>query len=139
MRINHFLIYCGLLIAIGVSYGCSASKKESYVSGKITFNGIPIDTGVIQFIPIAGDNFEGGGRIEAGKYKAIVPFGTSKVNIQGGIYTGEAEVSSDREAPMTGGGGIPVNPIPIHFWNKSEITVDVKKNKEQHDFHLKSE
>ncbi|MGL6195736.1 MAG: hypothetical protein ACRC2T_13050, partial [Thermoguttaceae bacterium] len=61
-------IFCLLAISVFCFVGCGSKKKEVQVSGKITYNGTPIDTGVIQFEPTDKNGFEGGGNIEDGKY-----------------------------------------------------------------------
>jgi len=70
-RPRHALCLVPLVLALAVLAGCSSSKRVP-VSGTVTFDGKPVDGGVIAFLP-EGDVAPGGkgtvsGEIVEGKY-----------------------------------------------------------------------
>lgn len=61
---------CGICLVIATGLGCGKKgPQRAAVSGRVTFNGQPIDEGVIQFLPVEGTiGPETGGVIASGQY-----------------------------------------------------------------------
>ena len=64
---------------LGVAFllpsGCSKNAITAEVSGIVTVDGEPAETGAIGFFPTDGKSPTAGGTIKAGHYSAQVPFG----------------------------------------------------------------
>ena len=82
-----------LLVAVCLlATGCGPKKNEVTISGKVTVEGDPIDTGSIMFTAADGGTYVAGGVIEDGQYKASVPPGDKIVQIRGLKKIGQREV-----------------------------------------------
>jgi hypothetical protein len=85
---------CGICLVIATCLGCGKkSPQRAAVSGRVTFDGQPIDEGVIQFLPVEGTvGPETGGVIAGGQYdipKSRGPVvGTNRVELRASKKTG---------------------------------------------------
>lgn len=76
---------CIVLLGISLLSGCGKGKSQSTVSGRVTLNGVPIESGSILFVPI--DETPGGTSgtsIAAGSFavdRGLVP-GTYRVEVR---------------------------------------------------------
>lgn len=69
------------LAAIGLLAGCGGSSKPvGTVSGKVTFQGMPVNEGIVTFVRVGGSG-SGAGPIASGAYSAK--------GVDGGIPTGD--------------------------------------------------
>jgi hypothetical protein len=67
------------LLFVAVLSGCSRSSRGS-LSGKVTFDGQPVEDGTIMLIPEDGKGKEVGGTINGGRYSLnAIPVGRKKV------------------------------------------------------------
>jgi hypothetical protein len=107
--------------------GCSNNPLgREKISGKVTFQGKPLDAGEIEFSPLGQEPTQSGTTIKNGVYNLStehgLPPGTYRVMISSmkGGWTAEA-----REAgrPRTRA----VEQLPAKYNTKSELTVEVKK------------
>jgi hypothetical protein len=78
-------ILCGLAIASSLISGCSkAGPQKAEVSGSVSLNGVAIEEGSIQFIPVDGTTGPGaGGVIKNGKYH---------ISLENGVMVGKNRV-----------------------------------------------
>jgi hypothetical protein len=90
-----------VLVTITV-IGCGQQKTYTVkVSGNVTLDGNPIDTGAIQFFETDGSQPTGGGIITGGTYIADVPPGKKKVLVFGLKVVGqEPEYPGDPKSKM---------------------------------------
>lgn len=129
----YFTYLCAIFICASVLPGCGNDRMG--VSGTVTVDGQPLQTGTINFRPAEGTsgNSAGAGIID-GKYevlsdKGIKP-GTYKVTIQGFRQTGRKV----RDAQM----GMVDETIPIGFKEAGQLEVTVDSGNTTHDFELHS-
>jgi hypothetical protein len=72
-----------ILFLAWVVVGCS--KKATYVTGEVNYEGSPVQSGYISFIPVDGQGASTGGPIVRGKFKVEdVPPGPKRVEIRAG-------------------------------------------------------
>lgn len=84
-----------VVLVVGVclfAAGCGQKPKQVAISGKVTVEGEPIDTGFIMFTAADGATFVAGGPIENGEYKVRVPPGDKIVQIRGLKKVGQRQV-----------------------------------------------
>jgi hypothetical protein len=95
---SRFLIRFGCLVFLAwVVVGCA--RKPSYVTGTVTYEGAPVQSGYITFIPVDGQGASTGGQIVRGKYKVEdVSPGTKRVEIRAGAQLADMP---DVDAPKT--------------------------------------
>jgi hypothetical protein len=126
--------------------GCAKKRKEVTITGTVSVDGKLVDGGMIQFIPVNKDSFEGGGLIDKGKFTAIVPYGELNVRFRGNEYLqkdadgnplgGKNEVDKDG---MTNYIPPPSKQIiPDRYWFDSDVKITIKTGKEPLDFNLES-
>lgn len=132
----------GLLVVLLVVPGCDSGPKKARVRGSVSFDGKPIEEGMIELVPI--DDTSGpstGGMISGGKYEIAADRGpllggTYEVRIQGFKKTGQTVVDRDRpNAPPT---ETKANFIPAEFNSKSTLKVTVSSKSAEHNFDLTS-
>ncbi|MCL2120098.1 MAG: hypothetical protein FWH27_16900 [Planctomycetaceae bacterium] len=134
-----------VLLFLVFATGCSGKKKkEVTIQGTVTVAGKAVDAGLIQFIPVNQDGFEGGGLIRNGKFTATVPYGEMRVRFQGNEYEKKdaegnplgGEVKTDANGMVT-----VIDPpsrriIPDRYWKDSDVRVTVENAKQKFDFDL---
>jgi hypothetical protein len=122
-----------LVAAAGLIVGCS-DDGLSDVSGTVTYDGKPVEDGQIKFAPADGQGPTAGDVIKDGKYHARkVPVGTAKVTISGAKVIGQKKVYNTAESPV-----MPVTAelLPAKYNDKSELTFEVKRGKNEKNWEL---
>jgi hypothetical protein len=82
-----------VVAALALALGCADNSKTAAVSGTVTLDGEPIESGSINFFPVEGTTGpSAGGTIENGHYsvpreKGVV-IGRNRVELQGNMKTG---------------------------------------------------
>ncbi len=111
------LVVLGLVVPIT---GCGG-PTEIVVKGTVTFEGEPVETGEILFIPVDGEGPVGAGPITNGEFSFVAPPGEKKVEIT-------ANKVSDKPAPD----GLPnyVPYIPKKYNANTELTATVENKTE---------
>jgi hypothetical protein len=96
------ILFVLFVLTTFVMSGCGAKTTLTVkVSGSVTLDGKPIDTGGIQFIEADGSQPTGGGTITNGTYIADVPPGKKKVLVFGLKVVGqEPEYLGDPNSKM---------------------------------------
>ncbi|HVX59839.1 MAG TPA: hypothetical protein VHC19_04530 [Pirellulales bacterium] len=120
-------------VCLFASLGCgkAATNGRQPVSGKVTLQGAPLDSGSIQFMPPdPGGQFGGGAVITNGEYKISaqqgLPVGKYKVVISAGDASQPVA-----EGEMPGEAGPPAKErIPEEYNVKSDKVVEVAADKE---------
>lgn len=104
------------------------------VTGKVTFDGAPIEDGRIQFRSIEGDQRAFAGVIENGEYTVRVEPGPTAVEIRASrLIEGKFDESNPGEpAPMG------EMYIPEKYNSRTELEVTVEGSEVQKDFELTS-
>ncbi|OWK37556.1 hypothetical protein FRUB_06676 [Fimbriiglobus ruber] len=107
------------LLACAAS-GCGPSgPKMVPVSGEVTFNGKPVETGDILFMPAEGHAAPEGGRIVNGRYECTCVPGKKRVEVRA---TREIPGTSDS---MRGGRPRVEDYVPRQFNVDTTLTADV--------------
>jgi hypothetical protein len=137
-RIVHACSFAVGLLAVAClsATGCGERRHEFAVSGTITVEGDPVDTGSITFMPTDGATYTAGGVIENGVYKASVPPGKKIVQIRGMKRIGERQVRDEVSGKtFTTVSHARVTP-PEYEAADSPLHADVTKQDEVFDFQL---
>ncbi|WP_020472586.1 hypothetical protein [Zavarzinella formosa] len=120
--LSRLLFFPVLLAAIGLTAGCDGGGSK--VTGKVTFDGNPIENGSIVFVEAGGKGRPEGAPIKNGEYSITVPHGSYKVQV-----TAE-KMTTVKSLPTTGGGKTASeemrNYIPARYQGeKTELTATV--------------
>lgn len=122
---------------VGVaSPGCG--RCGSPVSGAVSFDDAPVESGTISFVPVDGKGPTFGGLIEAGRYAVVAPTPGAKVVRVSAVRPTGRKLPPD---PLVGETA-PVDEIapyiPEQYNDRSTLTCDVVAGPNKVDFHLKS-
>jgi hypothetical protein len=142
--------FCAGMCATAIFFvsGCArkSGPERAAVAGEVTFDGQPIENGLIAFIPDgATKGPTAGAAIKDGKY--ATPAGTGPV-----LGTHRVEITAHRTGRVVEGAGVGagVGPsggvalektemyVPTQYNKDSTLTIDVKSGKNAQDFALKS-
>lgn len=140
MNMRLMILACGLAFLLS---GCGAAvdgPDRSIVTGIVTYDGEPVETGQIWFLPAAGR--------EAPQAGAAIVKGIYRVENKGGVPLGSCTVKITAERPEEGvkivaDGGpedIPMQQyLPPKYNEKTELTADIVASAEPVvvDFELK--
>lgn len=115
-----------------VAVGCS-DPTIGTVTGTITVDGEPAETGSVAFIPTDGKGSTAGGKIVDGSYTAVVAVGVSRVEVRVPKIIGEQRLYDTKDSPVA-----PVweESLPEKYHNESELTYDVPSGKSEKNFDL---
>ncbi len=126
-----------LVVALMGCGGSTTGPKRSVTSGTVSFDGKPVATGQIRFLPLDGPPSQ-----------APVTKGVYLVDYKGGVPVGHVRVEIDsyeasgRDIPIGAGGKTEkevLQVLPAKFNAKSELKVEIKPGqKNTHNFDLKS-
>lgn len=113
--------------------GCGGSGKTLHkISGEVTFDGEPVESGSMQFIPESGT--PEGCNINDGKYTAKVSPGKTKVKIYASKpHPTKKTPNADPSKPDL---PLMVEYIPRKYNENTELSITVEKDGETHDFRL---
>ncbi|QDU05502.1 hypothetical protein V6x_52390 [Gimesia chilikensis] len=129
---------CSCAIFTLVACGKQNAFERTQVQGMVTFNGTPVDHGVITFIP-AGKGASAGAKIESGKFSIPQESGPSpgeyRVEIDSSVPTGKQILDTDGETMVDEY----TNGIPPRFNRETELKVTLKRGNNQHLFDLETE
>lgn len=130
-RIFRALALPWLVAACGCSSGDGRDLRA--ISGQVSFEGVPIESGAIHFMPERGT--PEGATIEHGRYATRVSPGRNVVKVFGSRpHPTKTVPDADPARPP-----VPLMEdfIPKQFNDHSTLSVVVEKNGEVHDLHLK--
>ncbi len=132
---------CLCVVLAGCRPEYSGSKRYS-LTGKVTFNGEPVDLGSISFIPLGADQRVSGGEIVDGTYTVPEERGANagkhRIEIHWQKKTGEVILHHYEGKPPVEE-FVRTEGIPAEFHSESTLTADVGDNKTTFDFDLKSD
>jgi hypothetical protein len=113
--------------------GCSKDTGRAAVSGKVTFGGEPLKSGIVKFIPADGRTATADSMIKDGEYTAAVPPGEKRVEI-----TSPKVVGKRRMMPESPEIDIVEELLPAKYNTKTELTYSVTAGSQTKDFELPS-
>jgi len=126
------------LILTGVIVGCGRSEgpKTATVSGKVTLNGAPLESGAINFLPADGVGIPSGAKIANGTYRADVPLGAKRVEIRAPKVVGQKDAyEGDPKSPKI---DLIEELIPPRYNAQSELKATVAAGSNAQDFSLEA-
>ena len=130
------LVLSSLLgVALLQAASCTNKSTTGEVSGLITVDGEPAETGSIGFFPLDGKSPTAGGKIEAGRYTAQVSFGKAKVEIRVSKVVGQKKLYDMPDSPVQ---SIMEEVLPQKYNDQTELQIDVQPGANQQDFDLKT-
>ncbi len=127
------LFYVGCLLSLGIAVGCGPESKMTMVSGTVTIDGVPPETGAISFIPIDGATPTAGGVIEKGKYTSEAPIGESKVEIRVPKVVGKKKLYDTPDSPVQ---DIMEEVLPPKYNEATELRFTGVKGKNEKNWEL---
>jgi hypothetical protein len=112
--------------------GCGSERVGNQVSGVVTFQGKPLDQGMIQFYPAEGQATFSGGEIKDGRYMLPPEFGLApgkyhvRINSpEGSVPAGSVEMVAVKER------------IPAKYNSETTLTAEIKESEEnEFDFEI---
>jgi hypothetical protein len=133
----------GWILSAAVLTGCThqdyPGEKRYPLSGRVTFDGQPVDLGSISFLPVDGGSQRvSGGYIENGDYSVPEAQGANagkyRVEIRWQKSTGK-QIKDRHSEDLT---EQRVEGLPARFHKDSELTVEISDKQTKFDFDLKS-
>lgn len=136
MLASRYWLLISLISCFALCLGCGGDPNISIVSGTVTVDGEPLETGSILFVPVDGNSPTSGGEIAKGNYSVEVPVGTMKVALSAPKVIGKKKIYPTPESPEM---PITVEALPPQYNERSELKIEVTPPTKQQDFHLKSD
>ena len=125
----------GLLVAAMVLLAGCGGDGRVQVTGSVTLDGEPLETGTIAFRPADGQGPTAGALITAGRYTVRVMPGPMFVEIQGFREVGRGRVVEfDPDSPIV---AITEPIVPPKYNTATELQVEVSASNRQLDFALR--
>ncbi len=125
---TYLLILLALLAA-----GCNRGPVVGTVKGTITWDGQPVDGGLIRLVPTDGNSQPADCIVTAGAYSITMPVGEKKVE----IYWTKSSASGKVDTASQGTERV-VTLIPPKFNTESELVYVVEKGQAVKDYSLTS-
>lgn len=137
-------VHC-ILVTVSLMAACSGCGSRAYdgeqrfpLTGKVTWDGEPLDLGTISFLPADGKQRVSGGQIENGQYSVSETEGANagkyRVEIRWAKKTGKQRFDSDLQMKVderTEG-------LPKKFNAQSTLSAEVSATQTKFDFELRS-
>jgi hypothetical protein len=122
------------LAAATLVVGCGDAEKLGNVSGSVSYDGKPVETGSITFTAVDGKAPTAGAEIKDGKYAATkVPAGAAKVSISASRVIGKKKAYNDAGSPE-----VPITEsyIPAKYNAATDLKYEVRTGAQTKDFDL---
>ena len=116
------LLFIPLLLILSAA-GCSKPGRPGYqtVTGRVTFDGQPLENGFVQFVPVDSKTSPESGRIVKGLYRMEAKAGKVSVHILSTRLTGKMDLVMNT--------AIEEMFVPERYNSKSELKADVVADK----------
>lgn len=126
---------CLLTLALVMS-GCGDDGLPmGEVTGTVTVDGEPAQTGSIAFFPTDGKSPTAGGAIEGGRYTAQVPLGESKVEVRVSKIVGHRKLYDTPDSPTQ---PLLEEVLPAKYNSQTELLIDVTSGVNEQDYDLEA-
>ncbi|MEZ6072966.1 MAG: hypothetical protein R3C10_22550 [Pirellulales bacterium] len=127
-----------LVLALPVLLGgCGESGPPmGTVTGTVTVDNEPAQTGSIAFFPTDGVSPTAGAAIEGGRYTATVPVGKSKVEVRVSKIVGHQKLYDTPDSPTQ---AVMEEVLPARYNDQTELEFDVSEGDNEKNFDLSSE
>lgn len=118
-----------LLCLVALVLGCAGSDGAADVKGEVSLDGQPLMDGVIHFMPLDGKSRTASTFVKGGHFETRVPLGKQRV-----------EISCVKAQPLKPGqmadSATGAEIVPAKYNTKSELTLEVKRGKNEPRFEL---
>ena len=112
------LFWLSLCLCCLTSCGPGNSVVTTSVTGQVTLDGVPLESGLIQFIPTDGRGAVAAAEIRQGTYTATVPFGSKRVEVTSPKVIGKKKAYDTPESPVM---DITEEQVPLEFNAQSKL------------------
>jgi hypothetical protein len=114
--------------------GCGDDEAPKYdVSGEVTLQGQPLQSGTVSFFPADGQGPTAGAVITAGRYTAEVPPGPKKVEIRSPKVVGQRKLFDAPDSPTS---DITEEQVPAKYNTQTTLTADIQDDRDDLNFNL---
>jgi hypothetical protein len=124
-----------LVLLLGLLTGCSRPRPVAEVEGEVTFDGQPVTSGIISFVPAGATGQPGGGAVSKGKYRVYPEVGLApgkyRVEIRWAKPTGEKKEVGYGQSP-----DVYAEALPEKYHAESVLTAELEEGKNTVHFHL---
>jgi hypothetical protein len=131
LQIVWLVAVCSVSMA---AHGCSSDPSKGTVSGTVTLDGQPLQSGLIRFVPVDGQTPSAEATITDGEYSADVPVGEKRVSISAPKVVGKRPAYQTPDSPTI---DIVEELLPKRYNVSSELTLNVTAGRQQAPFELK--
>ncbi len=131
-------IFVGLLACfatLSCFTGCGPESNVATISGSISIDGKPTDSGSISFIPVNGEGPTAGSEIKQGKYTSQAAIGECKVEIRVSKVVGKKKLYDTPDSPVQ---DLMEEILPAKFNEATELRVEVKRGTNEKNWELKT-
>lgn len=119
-----------------VAHGCSSDSSKGTVTGTVTLDGQPLQSGLIRFVPADGQTPTAEATITDGEFTAQVPVGEKRISISAPKVVGKRKAYETPDSPMV---DIVEELLPARYNVTSELTLKVSGGRQDAPFDLKSD
>jgi hypothetical protein len=125
MTTGKLTLCSGLLLAVCLVSGCGGNNRfRAY--GKVTYQGAPVKSGIISFIPEDGQASAGGSPINEGMYDIPVPPGLPAGTYKVSISVPKVGKGAVKEMDGPGTGGDTGESLPAKYNANTELRATIK-------------
>jgi hypothetical protein len=128
-------LFCAYFVVVIGLVGCADKPEGSLVKGNVTFDGQPLQTGVIRFAAVDLGSQPTEAQIASGQFEAMVATGQKRVEIRSPKVTGKKKVYNTPDSPTI---DTVVELLPAKYNANSELTITVEGAEQVQNFDLKS-
>jgi hypothetical protein len=132
-RISFLLILFTLLALVAV--GCSSDTSQGTVHGTVTFDGAPLASGLVRFVPADGRSATSDATIANGEFTATVPIGEKRVSISAPKVVGKRKMYATPDSPTV---DVVEELLPQRYNLQSELSITVTAGSQEAAYPLTS-
>ena len=123
------------ILTVPLAVGCGGTRSDQIpVTGKVSFDGQPVEQGTITFMPVSGVGQTTGAEIVAGSYSTTVSPGEQAVQITANKTV--VKENPTEEEVQRGLTESTEQYLPAKFNRQSELRVTVSADATTHNFDL---
>jgi hypothetical protein len=131
-RMWHFSMLL-LLLPLAALAGCRPDDGMAEVSGTVTVDGAPAESGAMAFFPVSGKGSPSGAPIKEGRYSARVLPGQAKVEVRVPKVVGTQKAYGTSDSPVQ---QVRTESLPARYNDATELRIEVQPGQNEHNFEL---
>lgn len=113
--------------------GCGPESNVAFISGTISIDGKPTQSGSISFVPVNGQGPTAGTEIKEGKYASQAAIGQCKVEVRVSKVVGKKKLYDTPDSPVQ---DLMEEVLPSKFNEATELRIEIKKGTNSKDWDL---